>query len=371
MKSDTTDKKFFVAGGGTGGHIYPAISVINGLLKNGVNKKNIFYIGNKKNLEYKIALDMGLNFLSTPIFGMPRKISLKFIIFLFCLFISILKSFLYFLKYKPNVVFATGGYVCAPVLFAACLFKIPYVLHDSDCYPGMVTRIFSKNAFAVNLAFVEANKYIKSGNIRNFNNPVRNEFFKTSKEDARRELNIDKNDFLILIMGGSQGAKSINEAAIELIEKYKNKEGIKIILQTGRKNYDEVVKNFIVPHNVKIEPYFDNMAIPILAADLIVSRAGSISISEILSAKNVSVLIPYPYAAANHQRINARAVSDKNAAVYLEDNDLKKGVLIEAVTGLLADNKKYEELKENARILGAKFSEANDKILNLITSAIK
>ncbi len=369
MKSDISNKKFFITGGGTGGHIYPAVSVINELIKFGINTNNIFYIGNKKNLEYKIAADNGFNFLSTSVFGMPRKFSFKFIGWTFCLIISIIKCLFYILKYKPDIIFATGGYVCAPVLFAADIMKIPYILHDSDCYPGIVTRFFAPRAKAVNLAFDEAGQYIKSKNIYNFNNPVRASFFNTTKKQAREILKVN-DEFLILIMGGSQGAKSINTAALELIEELKEKNDIKIILQTGKKNYDETIKGFVIPQNTVIEPYFDNMAIPVIAADLIVSRAGSISISEILSSKNPSILIPYPYAAADHQRINARAVVNKNAAVYIEDCDLKKGVLIEAVESLISDRKKYEELKENSRILGAKFSEANEKILNLILEAL-
>ena len=370
MFKDICNKKFFITGGGTGGHIYPAVSIINELLKSGAKNENIFYIGNKNNPEKKIANDANFQFLSVEVTGMQRKFSLKFIKWVFVLFISIIKALFYCIKYKPDVIFATGGYVSAPVLFAANILNIPYVLHDSDCIPGIVTRFFSKNAKAVNLAFVEANKYIKSNNVYNYNNPVRSVFFEIAKEEARKELNIN-DEFLILIMGGSQGAKSINAAAKELIEKYKNRNDIKIILQTGRKNYDETVKDFIIPSNTRIEPYFDNMAVPISASDLIISRAGSISISEILSSKNPSILIPYPYAAANHQRINAKAIADKNAALYLEDDELKNGKLINVIDELINNKEKYNILKNNAENLGRDFKFANEKILNLIINAIK
>ena len=368
MNKDISKYKIFVTGGGTGGHIYPAVSVINELIKKGVPNDNIFYIGNKKNIEYKIAQDNNFNFLSTDVFGLPRKFSFKFIQWCFLLLISIIKCLYFSLKYKPDVVFGTGGYVSAPCLFAARILKIPYVLHDSDCNPGIVTRSFSKNAAYVNLAFVDANKKIQSKNICNFNNPIRSSFFEKSKSDARNELNI-KDEFLILIMGGSQGAKSINTAAIELIKEFKNKDNTKIILQTGKKNYDEVINGFDVPENARIEPYFDDMSIPILAADLIVSRAGSISISEILSSKNPSILVPYPYAAADHQRVNARAIEKENAAVYLEDDDVKNGKLINAVEEIISDKEKYNNLKNNASILGEKYKKANELILDLIFKA--
>ncbi len=369
MKSDINNKTYFITGGGTGGHIYPAVSIINELIKKGVNKEKIFYIGNKKNLEFKIAKDNGFNFLSTSVFGMPRKLSPKFISWTFCLIFSIIKCLFFILKYKPDVIFATGGYVCAPTLFAANILKVPYVLHDSDCFPGIVSRTFSKNAKAVNLAFLEAKKYIKNKNVYNFNNPVRSSFFEITKEEARKNLNIN-NEFLILIMGGSQGAKSINEAAVDVIYHFKNRSDIKIILQTGKKNFDEVIKNIDIPSNTRIEPYFDNMAIPILAADLIISRAGSISISEILSSKNPSILVPYPFAAADHQRINAHSIEKQNAAIYLEDEELKEGKLKEKIEEILNNKEEYNLLKQNAEVLGANFKQANEKILNLILEAI-
>ena len=369
MKSDINNKTYFITGGGTGGHIYPAVSIINELIKKGVNKEKIFYIGNKKNLEFKIAKDNGFNFLSTSVFGMPRKLSPKFISWTFCLIFSIIKCLFFILKYKPDVIFATGGYVCAPTLFAANILKVPYVLHDSDCFPGIVSRTFSKNAKAVNLAFLEAKKYIKNKNVYNFNNPVRSSFFEITKEEARKNLNIN-DEFLILIMGGSQGAKSINEAAVDVIYHFKNRSDIKIILQTGKKNFDEVIKNIDIPSNTRIEPYFDNMAIPILAADLIISRAGSISISEILSSKNPSILVPYPFAAADHQRINAHSIEKQNAAIYLEDEELKEGKLKEKIEEILNNKEEYNLLKQNAEVLGANFKQANEKILNLIVEAI-
>ena len=369
MNNSIYNCKFFITGGGTGGHIYPAVSIIKELLDCGVKNENIYYIGNKKNLEFQISKDNGFNFLSTSVFGMPRKVSLKFIKWIFLLILSILKSFYYVLRYKPNVVFGTGGYVSAPVLFAAKFLKIPYVLHDSDCYPGIVTRKFAKGAKAVNLAFEEANKLVNSDNIYNYKNPVRRIFFEKTKDSAREALNL-KDEFVILIMGGSQGAKSINEAALEVIKEFENREDIKIILQTGKKNYDEIISNFSPTKNSTIKPYYDDMSTPVIASDLIVSRAGSISISEILSAKTPSILIPYPYAAADHQRVNARAISDKNAAIYLEDEDLKTGKLKEIILSLLSNKEKYGEIKKNAEALGEVYKNSNQKILELILNSV-
>ncbi len=368
QKNQHIKKTFFLTGGGTGGHIYPCVSIFNELKKRDFD--NIFYIGNKKNPEFEIANSMGANFLDVPVFGMPRKLNLKLARWMILLFISIIKCFYYTLKFKPDVVFAAGGYVSAPMVIIAKIFKIPYVMHDSDAHPGIVTRAFSSCADYVNLAFVEGNKFIKAKNITNYKNPVREEFFTISKEKARNELNI-KDEFCVLIMGGSQGAKTINNAAIGVIKHFKNHNNIKIIFQTGKKNFDEVAAQLDENDcgSSIIRPYFDKMYLPVLASDIIVSRAGSLSISEILAAKKPSILVPYPYAAADHQRKNAREIEKTGAALYVEDADLTADFLITTIEDLISNNEKLnnmaqkaaEQIKENP----------TGKILELILNAAK
>lgn len=368
QKNQHTEKTFFLTGGGTGGHIYPCVSIFNELKKRGFN--DIFYIGNKKNPEFEIAKGLGAKFLDVPVFGMPRKLNFKLIKWMILLFISILKCLYYTLKFKPDVVFAAGGYVSAPMVIIAKIFKIPYVMHDSDAHPGIVTRAFSSGANSVNLAFVEGNNFIKAKNITNYKNPVREEFFTISKEEARKELNI-KDEFCVLIMGGSQGAKTINSAAIDTIKYFKNRDNVKIIFQTGKKNFDEVMSHFSENDygSSIIRPYFDKMYLPVLASDVIVSRAGSLSISEILAAKKPSILIPYPYAAADHQRKNAHEIEKTGAALYIEDTDLTADFLIQAIEDFISNNKKLSDMAQKA----AEQIKENptEKILDLILNAAK
>lgn len=377
MQKKQLTKTFFLTGGGTGGHIYPCISILNELQNKG--EKRVFYIGNKKNAEYEIVsgLPYNVEFLDVPVFGMPRKITLKLVKWLFLLGLSILKCLFYALSKKPDVVFASGGYVSAPMVITAKILKIPYVMHDSDAHPGIVTRAFSGSAAAVNLAFQGANRFVKSNNITNFQNPVRSEFFTISKAEARKELNI-KDDFTVLIMGGSQGAKTINNAAIEAIKHFQNKNDVKIIFQTGKKNYTGVineletvlgVKEGQMPQNITVKPYFEKMYIPLLASDVVVSRAGSLSISEILAAKKPSILVPYPYAAADHQRKNAKEIEKTGASVYIEDSDLNGEILINTIENLL---KNPEELRQMAQKASWHIPKnPTPDILNLILKAAK
>lgn len=373
MFNKNKEKVYFITGGGTGGHIYPAVSVINVLLDAKVQNKNIFYLGNRKNMEFDIAKKYNYNFLSHGAKGMPRKLSLKFIFWFFGLFFSTLKTSFYFLKYKPDVVFATGGYVCAPALFCALFFRIPYVLHDCDIQPGIVTRFFAPFASCVSLAFDGAKKYINSKNIQVSGNPIRQEFKTISKKQAREELSI-KDDFTILIMGGSLGAKTINNSSFKILKEYANKEGYKILWQTGKKNFDEVTRKILdefqsLPDNLVLQPYFDKMYLALLACDVVISRSGSLSLSEICASSLPSILIPYPYASQNHQYKNAKNLVDNNAALLIEDKDCNNESLFELLNKLINDKSLLSDLSYNA-YKQAKLNSA-EQIVEQINKAIK
>ena len=346
------DKIYFITGGGTGGHIYPAMSVIDELLAKGTARENIYYLGNKKNLEYEIASKKELNFLSYNVKGMPRKFSFSFLVWMLNLIFAIFHALLYVIKYKPDVVFATGGYVCAPILFCATFLNIPYVLHDCDIQPGIVTKFFSRGAKSVSLAFEGAKKYIKSKNIYVNGNPIRQEFKTISKKQAREELSI-KDAFTILIMGGSLGARTINNSSFKILREYANRDDIMILWQTGKKNFDEVTKKILdefeeLPDNLVLQPYFDKMYLALLSSDLVISRAGSLSLSEICASSLPAILIPYPYAAQDHQKKNAQSLKDNNIALMLEDKDCNNETLFELTDKLLNDKKMLSDLAYNA-----------------------
>ena len=372
FNNNNKDKIYFVAGGGTGGHIYPACAIMNTLLNNGIKNENIFYLGNRKNLEYEISKQNNFNFLSYSVKGMPRKLSFSMIIWLIGLFFATLKALFYALKYRPNVVFATGGYVCAPILFCAVFLHIPYVLHDCDIQPGIVTRFFSKWAKSVSLAFSDAQKYIKNNNVIINGNPIRHEFKTISKANARKELSL-KDDFVIMIMGGSLGAKTINEASLRILKEYGNKKGFQIIWQTGKKNFDEVTKIILdeyaeLPDNLLLQPYFDKMYLALLASDVVISRAGSLSLSEICACSLPSILIPYPYASQNHQKKNAECLVEKDAAIMLEDKDCNQETLFKTLENLIQNKELISNLSYNAYKL-AKL-DASNKIVEQINDAM-
>ncbi|MBR1776727.1 undecaprenyldiphospho-muramoylpentapeptide beta-N-acetylglucosaminyltransferase [bacterium] len=367
--AETYNSTYFVTGGGTGGHIYPALAVADALINDG-NK--VYYVGNKRNMEFELATKKGYKFLHVSISGMPRKLNPKFFLWGMKLVKAIIRSVGYIKKYKPKAIFATGGYVSAPMIFACRITKTPYIMHDCDAMPGLVTRRLCKRAKYVSLAFDKAKKFIPNKHSIVTGNPIREDFKTLTKTDARLQMNL-VNKLTLCVMGGSQGAKSVNNTTVELLRELSQEFDLQIIFQTGKKNYDEVIErlkqfypNFESDKNLIIRPYFDNMVAVLKSSDIVVSRAGSLSLSEICASEVAPILIPYPYAAANHQRINAKSLLENGACIYVEDSELEPNKLREIIVGLIENPVRINYLKQNSSNL-AKYDAAKE-IAQLVKS---
>lgn len=359
--------RYFITGGGTGGHIYPAIAIADYLKDDG----EIFYVGNPRNLEFDIVKQKGYKFLPVKVQGLPRKACLDLFKWALQLGFAVMKGGYYILKYKPDVIFGTGGYVSAPVLIAAAVLKTPFVMHDCDAQPGLVTRYLSPYAAGVSLAFECAENYINNENCYITGNPLREGFKTLTKADARRNLGLE-DKLTLCIMGGSQGAKSINSAAVEILKTLSQKYGMQIIFQTGKKKFSTVEEHLAMCYpeyksdkNIIIRPYFDDMVSVLKASDIAVSRAGSLSISELCASGIASIFVPYPLAAADHQRKNARFMEEKGACVYLEDSETNPQKLLNIIIDLITDKEKLENIQNNAKKL-AKYNATFDivKLIN-------
>lgn len=356
--SDTCKKKYtyFITGGGTGGHIYPAIAIAEALRKDETTK-DIYYIGNPNNLEYGIVKKAHFKFLPIKVSGMPRKIGWDFIKWGIELELANWKALYYLWRFKPDAILGTGGYVSAPALMASNLSKTPYMIHDCDAQPGMVSKFVAPMAKQVSLAFEDSASYIRSNNISINGNPIREQFKTLTKEQARQNMNLE-NKTTITIMGGSQGAKSIDDATIQCLKQIFEKYDVQVIFQTGAKHYENTIKaledvypEFEHNKNLVIKPYFDDMVTALKATDIAISRAGSLSLSEICACGIAPILIPYPYAAADHQRKNAKSLLNKNACLYLEDKETTGETLLEKLDELLSDPEKLALIQANTRAL--------------------
>ena len=239
--------------------------------------------------------------------------------------------------------------------------------------PGLVTRRLCKRAKYVTLAFEKAKKFIPNKHAVVTGNPIREEFETLSREEAAANLGIDSRKLTLCIMGGSQGAKSINNTAIELLKEFSQELNLQVIFQTGKKNYEEVIENirkiypaFEQDRNLLIKPYFMDMISVLKSSDIVVSRAGSLSLSEICASGAAPILVPYPHAAANHQRINAKYLLEMGACVYIEDKDLDPNRLREEIVSMVENPVKINYLKQNSSHL-ARF-DATKRIVELLKS---
>ncbi len=345
---------YFISGGGTGGHIYPALSVIQSLLLQNDTQK-IYYIGNTHNMEFDIINKIeNVEFLPINICGMPRKISFDFIKWLFKFEFSLWKAFFYIKKYNPDVIFTTGGYVSAPIAFMAALLKKPLMIHDCDAVPGLVSKSVSPFADCASTAFESSKNILKSKKVICTGNPVREEFLTVSKQEAREKLGL-RDKMTVLITGGSQGAQTLNNAAINAAQAIVEEMDVQFIIQTGKKNYDDFIKNIsqIFPNyyqntNLIIKPYFEDMFYALKSADVVISRAGSLSISELNLCGSACILVPYPYAAADHQRKNALEAEKTGFALYCEDKDFNREKLLELLKSLVYNPEKIKSMSESS-----------------------
>ena len=372
QKNNNRKLKIILTGGGTGGHIYPALAVGQALLKE-KNVEKIYYIGNPKNLEKNIIEKENFEFLPITVSGMPKTKNLNLIKWLGELSVAVLNCIKYFNKVKPNCVFGTGGYVSGAPLIAAKLMNIPFMLHDSDAIPGIVSRKMAPFANAVNLSFDNAKKFIKSRNIQINGNPLRADFNNLNKKECLAQLNLNPDKFTILVMGGSQGAKSINTAIAKCAQELIEELDIQIIHQTGLKNYDQYMDEISAelrnnPHYLP-KAYIDDMATYLSGVDMVIARAGSLSLSEFNLCELPAILIPYPYAANNHQYHNAKSLEEKGAAVCLEDNLCDADNLREIISNLINDKEHLSKMKEANKNLAK--PNATQEIVKTILSIAK
>ena len=345
---------YFISGGGTGGHIYPALSVVQELLKREDTAK-IYYIGNPKNMEYDIVTKIAnVEFLPISVMGMPRKLSFGLVKFFVMLAVAVIKAILYVKKYNPDAVFTTGGYVSAPIALVAPFMNVPLMIHDCDAIPGLVS---------------------KNKNIICTGNPVRSEFLTVTKEQAREKLGL-RNKMTVFLTGGSQGAKTLNKTAIKAAQTMVEELDVQFVIQTGKKKYDDFIKeisayfpNYSQNTNLVIRPYFDEMYYALKAADIVIARAGSLSLSELTLCGSACILVPYPYAAADHQRKNAREAEKMGCALYCEDKDFERERMLELVKSLV-NNPDYVKKMSKAAYMNSR-PQAKQEIIENLISIIK
>lgn len=362
--------KILFAGGGTAGHINPALAVAD-YIKSKHPDAEIFYIGTPDKLEARLVPEKGYAFYPVRVAGFSRKLSVKGIAHNInaakLAVTSNIKAKKLLKEISPDLVVGTGGYVSGPVLKAAQQLKIKTAIHEQNAFPGVTTKMLAPKADRVMLAMPEAQKYLKLNKMPIVTgNPIRRELLTMDKATARKILKLDDRP-LILSFGGSLGAKHLNEAVCELIKWHNPTNKYYHIHATGKVGYNDMLKNLegVVLHDgIDIREYITDMDVCMAAADLVISRAGAITLGEIGACGKASVLIPSPFVAENHQYHNGMTLKNAGAAELIEEKDLTKEKLIETVEALLSNKEKIALMEKSARENA--IIDANERIYDVL-----
>ncbi len=366
--------KVIFAGGGTGGHINPALSIAGYAAQQDEDFEALF-IGTRRGLETKLVPKAGYNIEYIDIEGFSRKNMLKNIKVLKKLYDSEKKCKRIMEEFKPDCVVCTGGYVSGPVAMAAGKLKIPALIHEQNVYPGLTVSASEKYVNYVAVSFEETIKHMNNSPKCVFTgNPVRQEIASAKKEESRQKLGISDDKPFVLIFGGSLGSDRINEAVIDMLPKLQEEKAFRLLFGTGDRNYERITdiikeRNIELDEDIKVVPYIDDMHLVMSAADLAVCRSGAITVSELAVLEKPSVLIPSPNVVRNHQEQNAREVESKGGAVVLPETELSGDSLYKIIKDTVSEKEVLKHMSESLKVL--KKADANEEIYRLICNISK
>ena len=351
-------RRVIISGGGTGGHIYPAITIARAIAD--IEPTEFLYVGSKIGLENTLIPNEGIPFVTIDVRGLERKISFRNLVTLGKTAGSLIKAEHIIQKFKPDVVIGTGGFVCGPVLLAASLSGIPTLVQEQNVIPGVTNTILSRFVKCVALGYEEAAERFKRKDILVYTgNPVRKDILTGTKDHGRALLGLDPDKFTLLVAGGSRGARSINNAMIEVHRYFRDSKDIQILHVTGDHEYDRVVGQLEgidgkgrYGEGSHIIPSLHHMPEALAAADLAVYRAGAVGLAELTVRGLPAILIPYPYAAEDHQRYNAQALVMCGAAKMILDKMLTGRELLEEIVHLKNDPEALKRMAQASKSKG-------------------
>lgn len=369
--------KVLLAGGGTAGHINPALAIA-GYIKQKQPEAQILFIGNKTGMEQRLVKNAGYEIKSITISGFQRSLSPKSTVANIRTarrtVTSSMEAKKIIAEFMPDICIGTGGYVSGPVVRTAAKMGIPCIIHEQNAYPGVTNKMLSKRVKKVMLAVDAAKKYFNDVDVVITGNPVRGEILTADKAQSRKKLGLDQRP-LVLSFGGSLGARKVNEAAAELIARSAKDGRYQHIHAYGGNNewFTELLKekgvNLDECPNLDIRPYIDNMNECMAAADLVICRAGAITLSEVQAMGKPAILIPSPNVAENHQYHNAMALVNKGAAELIEESELSGEELIKKADSMLGDPEKLQKISENCKKMA--ITDANERIYSVVKKVLK
>ena len=360
--------RYLISGGGTGGHIFPALSIAN-VIRRHEPEAEILFVGALGRMEMERVPAAGYRIEGLPVAGFDRKRLWRNFAVLLKLWKSMRKAKKILRDFRPDVCIGVGGYASGPMLKAAQRKGIPTVLQEQNSYAGVTNRLLANKAKRISVAYPGMDRFFPADKIVLTGNPVRKDILDTtiSRDEAKQQLGFDPGKPLILVLGGSLGARTVNNAVALSLQSWVEK-GAQVMWQTGKLYAEECTKK-AEPFSpeVKASAFISNMDVAYRAADIVVSRAGAGTISELCLTGKCVVLIPSPNVAEDHQRHNAESLSTRNAAIMVLDADAEK-MLSETVISLLDDPQKREQLQLAIKDLA--LTDSDEKIRELIYDAI-
>lgn len=340
--------RILIAAGGTGGHVYPAIAIADELkeLKNSVE---FLFVGTRDRMEWDAVPKAGYRIESIWISGFHRRLTPKNLAFPLKLLVSLMQSRSIIKQFKPDLVLSCGGFAAGPIGWVAGKNQIPICIQEQNSFPGWTNRKLGPNAARVYTAFEEAEKYFDKEKVRLYGNPVRNKLTGVTRQEAADLWNLNSGRSTLLVLGGSGGALTVNQAMIRHIKQLHDKLEVQIIWQCGKHYYEKIISeiNPVNFPNLRLQAFIDDMSSAYAIADLAVSRAGAISCAELKLTGTPSILIPSPNVAGDHQTKNANEMVTKGAAQMLRDEDAE-AKLANRVTELFGYADRLKKMRENA-----------------------
>lgn len=345
--------KIVVSGGGTGGHIYPALALIREIQKKEKNS-SFLYIGTEKGLESTLVRREKIPFKAIEITGFKRKISFDNVKTVMRFLKGVRESKKMLKEFQADVVIGTGGYVCGPVVYAAAKLGIPTIIHEQNSVPGLTNKFLSRYATKVAICFPEAESFFPKSKTVFTGNPRASEVLSFSGKKGIEKMGLDVNKSTVLVVGGSRGARPINDAILKVMTQLKDKP-YQLLYVTGDVHYDKVTEELRLignPENVVVKPFIHNMPEVLAGVDLVVARAGATTLAELTALGVPSILIPSPYVTNNHQEKNADSLVKKDAAKMILEKDLTGSNLLKSIDDILLSNEQLNKMKAAATSLG-------------------
>ncbi len=357
--------KVIISAGGTGGHIYPALAIINKIKEQEPNSE-FLYIGTHNRMEKDIIPKYDIPFKSIEIYGFNRKKLTKNIKTVKCLMESIKTCKKTIKEFNPDIVIGVGGYVTAPVIYAAKKLGYKTFIHEQNSIPGKANLFLKNKVDKIGVSFESSIKYFPEDKTVHTGNPCSENAINVLAAD-KKEFNLKENKKLVLFVMGSLGSSKVNEFLIKTMNKFESK-SYEIMFVTGKDSYEDI-KQMNFPKNVKVVPYIENMIRLMKKTDLMVTRAGASTISEAIALQIPCIFIPSPYVPNNHQYINALDLVNKDAAVLIEEKNLKSEKLVKMIDEIIDNEETINKYKKNLEKLDIKNSAT--KIYDLIKQIVK